>query len=107
MNKTVKAREINKLSREEQTQQILDHPHWIKYLDEQDDYLCELAIDKNPRVLCLIRNQTEDFCIRSIIQDYTVIAYVRNLTDRVVQAALDTNNDAIYYLPEEWYKKYK
>ena len=107
MNNIEKAREINKLSREEQVQKIVEHPHWIKYLTEQNEELCSLALKSNPRVLGLIRKQTEELCIQGVTLDYTVVSCVRELTDSIVQAALSISRDAVYYLPEVWYEKYK
>ena len=91
---------------EEQKQIIKEHPHKIRSLRYQDPELVKLAVETNPHVLSLVRNQTEELCILAVKQKYYVISHVRNLTDAVIRAAIETDDHAVYYLPEALFLKY-
>lgn len=107
MNNEEKAIGINSLSKEEKMSYVKEHPWTIKYLVDQDEDVVIEALRVNPKVLCLVRKQTEQECKIAVLSDYTTIAYARELTHDLVHAALDKNVDAKYYLPEDWFNKVK
>lgn len=102
-----RARSINVLNKEEKMSYVKEHPWAIKYLVNQDEDVVIEALRANPKVLCLVRRQTEQECKIAVLGDYTAVAYARELTHDLVHAALDKNVDAKYYLPEDWFNKVK
>ena len=95
------------LTIEEKRELIKNHPHRIKYFSNPECELALLAVQTNPNVLCLIRNQTEKVCLEAVKRNYCTVAYVRELTEKIVKAAMENDIDAKYYLPEDWYQKVK
>lgn len=98
---------LSEMTRNELKQYVKEHPHMIKYLEDQDEELCHIALDANPNILCLIRNQTEELCLRAIKQDPYAICYVRKPTKKIVECALASNKDTLYYLDAEFYEEYR
>ena len=98
--------QVSTATRDRLEDMIREHPHWIKYLEEQDDDLMLIALEANPNVLCLVRDQSEELCLAAVRRVYTTIAYVRKLTDKIVTTAMSVDSDAQYYLPQNWYDLY-
>ena len=104
-NNSVKS-EIFVLATSKEEELLQAYPWRLREFLEQSKDLCFAAIKADPNVLCFIRNQSEEMCLEAVRRDYRVLPFVREINDCIAREALAINPKAIYYFPQQWFKKY-
>jgi len=70
----------------------------MQYIDIQTDELCRYAIEKNYEALKHIKNHTKELCRYAIEIDYRALKYVKLQTDDICEYAISINADAYQYI---------
>mgnify|MGYP000317113444 CR=1 FL=1 len=76
-------------------QLIQYEPVVIRYVRNQTEELCRVAIEKNPYALSYIRNQTEEMCLLAMKKDSMMLEWIKNQTEELCLSAVRRNPDAI------------
>ena len=73
----------------------------IRYVKNQTEELCQLAICRHGLTLEYIKNQTEELCKLAVSQDGRALQYVQNQTEEICKLAVSQNGYAIRYVKNQ------
>jgi len=96
---------INDLSYEEQLKEIHRNPSLLKFIKNQTEDMCLLAVSRSCYVLGYVHNQTDEICMTAVEHNGIVLEDVENQTDEICYAAVLSNENAIQYIRDEDMRK--
>jgi hypothetical protein len=72
---------------------IKDNPWNLRFIENQSEEICRLAIRQRPRVLQYVIHQTEEICLYAIKKDGSVIEFIKDQTVNICLAFLKHDSD--------------
>jgi hypothetical protein len=84
---------------------IQKNGEFIRFLDEQTEEICKLAVKVNPDALYYVKEQfqTDEICKLAIEQSYCTLNFVNNQTEEICKFAITKSAFAIKYVKEQFY----
>jgi len=76
-------------------------PFEIRFMKNQNDKLCLLAIRQDNRVFKYIKNQTPEICLAAVQENGSALEYVQNQTPEICLAAVQENGNALKYVKNQ------
>jgi hypothetical protein len=73
----------------------------LKYIKNQTDAICKLAVQRYGVALHYVKNQTDEICKLAIQQDYRAVAYIKNQTDEICKLAIQQDYRAVTYIKNQ------
>ncbi|CCL32146.1 hypothetical protein BN174_3470002 [Clostridioides difficile E15] len=70
----------------------------LKYIENQTEELCLIAVREDPVALQFVKSQTEDICIEAVRRNGYVLKDVNNQTYRMCLEAVKNNGRALKYI---------
>jgi hypothetical protein len=77
------------------------YPKQIRFLTNQTDELCLIAVKRNSSALEFVKNQTDELCLIAIKSNPLVLKYVKNQTDEMCLIAVKSNALALKYVKNQ------
>lgn len=76
----------------------------FKYVKNQTDEICILAVKQNGNALEYVQNQTEEICCLSVSQNGRALADVQNQTEKICKLAIHEHEWAFRLVKEQTYE---
>ena len=92
---------FNNCSNQEQLLYVKDKQFILRYIDNQTDEICELAIQQHYYALHYIKNQTSLLSKIAVQQNGLALRYVKEQTEEICKFAVQRNGLALQYVKEQ------
>ena len=83
------------------SQFIIQTPSNIRYIKNQTEELCKLAVSQDGFALQYVQNQTEEICKLAVSQNGIAVIYVKNQTEELCKLAVSQNGIALQYVQNQ------
>ena len=92
---------FNNCSYQEQLLYVKDNPLILRYIDNQTDEICKLAVQQNAYALFHVKEQTDEICKIAVQKDGYTLCYVKNQTYEICKLAVQQNRWALGYVKNQ------
>ena len=75
-----------------------NNAYQLRFIKDQTDKICKLAVQKDSNTLQFVRNQTNELCELAVNQNGEALQFVINQTDKICKLAVCQNGNALKYV---------
>ena len=79
---------------------VQQHGYALKFIKEQTEEMCRLAVQQNGYALKFIKEQTEEMCRLAVQQDGNALLNVKEPSEELCRLAVQQNGHALLYVKE-------
>ncbi len=80
---------------------ISEYPYELKYIKNQTDEICKIAVKQEGYTLVYVKNQIDEICKIAVKQYGRALEYVKNQTDEICQLAVKEDGLALEYVKNQ------
>ena len=70
----------------------------LPYVKKQTEEICKLAVQRNGEALKYVKEQTEEICILAVKKDANILPYVKEQTEEICKVAVQQDGNVLRYV---------